>query len=340
MDDMILEFQNYLFTSEHLMHAIAALIIVSVLGIIRGGIGGNANPFYWNLIDFGFGKLGDKMNKQGRPKGDLIFRGFVLMAFVAGISFVIGKALEILGEQYSYWSIIEIGALCLVLSSGAVFAAMGRLYKALNQKKVTAGAYYTIARSTQTDLSKNDDYTITRVGMGYVLKSFDKAVVAPIIWYLIFGLAGAYIYAALAALAWRFGKDGHSGGFGQAMMALEKLLGFVPNIVSGVLICLAALLTPTAGMTRAFLGLMRPSGRAKYEEGGLPLTAAAYALNTSLGGPTPDLKGYVVPRGWIGPKGATAQLESKHLHRVAYISFIAHLLWLVGLSAALLFAGT
>ena len=122
------------------------------------------------------------------------------------------------------------------------------------------------------------------------------------------------------------------------MMALEKLMGYIPNIFSGLLISLAGLLTPTAGMTRAFLSIFKSAGQAKYEEGGLPLTVAAYALNVNLGGATPDLDGTVVKRGWIGPKGATAQLEAKHLHRVSYILFMAHLLFLVSLTSAMIFA--
>ena len=67
----------------------------------------------------------------------------------------------VLSAYYPVWSVIEVLALCLLLSSGSVFAALGRLYRALNDKKVTEGAYFTIARSTRTDLSQNDDFTIT-----------------------------------------------------------------------------------------------------------------------------------------------------------------------------------
>ena len=115
-------------------------------------------------------------------------------------------------------------------------------------------------------------------------------------------------------------------------------MGFIPNILSGLFVALAGILTPTAGMTRAFLGLVRRTGRAKYVEGGLPVTAAAYALNVSLGGATKNLDGDAIKRNWVGPKGATAQLVSKHLHRAVYISFMAHLIFLVLLGATLLFA--
>jgi adenosylcobinamide-phosphate synthase len=278
------------------------------------------------------------MDKSGRPKGDLIFRGFMLCAVVLAISYLIGRFLTVLAFYYPVYSIVDILGFSVLLSSGAIWASLGRLYRALNDKKVTEGAYYSIARSTRTNLAKNDDYTITRVGMGLGLKTFDKGVVAPIIWFLIAGLPGAYLYAGLAALSWRFGRDGHSGGFGQASWALERLMGYIPNMLSGILIAFAGLLTPTAGMSRAFLGFFVSDGKATYEEGGFPVTTAAYSLNVALGGPTTDLDGKTIKRGWVGPKKATAQLEAKHLHRVVYICFMAHLLLLLSLCMAMIFA--
>jgi len=274
MEQLLQEFHAQIFEPSRIPTAMLALLIVTLLGMIRGALGGMATPFYWHLIDLSFGGLGDRMDKKGRLRGDLIFRGFILCTLVLCISFLIGRLMSVLAFHYPHWSAIEILTLCILLTSGSVLATLGQLYRALNEKKVTPGAYYSIARSTRTDLSKSDDFSITRIGMGLALKSFDKGVVAPIFWYLIAGVHGAFIYAGLAALSWRFGKDGHSRGFGEAAIALEKLMGFVPNLLSGVFIALAGLMTPTA----------------------------------------------------------------KHLHRVVYISFMAHLLFLASLSGAMLVA--
>lgn len=338
LTNLIQNFHAQIFEPERLPMAMVALVIVTLVGMVRGALGGMATPFYWHLVDLIFGRFGERMDKKGRPKGDLIFRGFILSTIILCISFLMGRFTDILAVYYPTWSLIEIFSLCILLSSGAVFAALGQLYKALNEKKVAKGAYYTIARSTRTNLSTSDDYSITRVGMGLALKMFDKGVVAPIFWYLIAGFPGAFLYAGLAALSWRFGKDGYSSGFGEAMITLEKLMGFVPNLMSGVFIALAGLLTPTAGMSRAFLGFFGTKGRATYAEGGFPMSTAAFSLNVSLGGPTQDLDGVTIKRGWIGPAKATAQLEAKHLHRVVYISFMAHILFLASLSGAMLFA--
>ncbi|MCI5060952.1 MAG: cobalamin biosynthesis protein [Alphaproteobacteria bacterium] len=340
IQELVQTFHQFLLDPDRLPLAIVAVVLVLLVGMMSGPVAGNANPAFWALVETLFGKLGMRMNKSGRLKGDLIFRGLVFTIMVAVIAFFAGRAMMIAANIYPVWSIVEILALCLVLSAGTVFVALGRLYKALNDKKVSEGAYYTLARSTRTDMSRSDDYTIVRVGMGLVFKSFDKALVAPVIWYLIAGLPGAYIYAGLAALVWRFGAEGHHSGFGAVMMALERLMGFVPNMLSGIYMAFAALVTPTAGLSRSFLGFFSSKGQAKYEEGGFPMSVAVHALNISIGGPTTDLDGVAIKRGWIGPAGATAQLGAKHLHRALYMGFIAHLLFLASLGGAIIFAAS
>jgi adenosylcobinamide-phosphate synthase len=226
------------------------------------------------------------------------------------------------------------------MSAGAGWYALIRLYKALNSKGLVKGAFYTLAATTRSNLSAADEFTITRVGIGMGAKLLDKGIVGPVLWYLIGGLPAAYLYATLAALAWRFGKEGFTKGFGSPSLALERLMGFVPNVFSGILLGFGGLLTPTAGMTRSLLSLLpAKKGHATYEEGGSPVTAMGYALKVSLGGATQDQDGSAIQRGWAGPEGATAKLDAKHLHRALYILVMAHLVFLAGLLGAVVLHG-
>jgi len=123
-------------------------------------------------------------------------------------------------------------------------------------------------------------------------------------------------------------------------LALERLMGFVPNVFAGILVSCAGLLTPTAGMTRSFIGLFHfTKGVAPYEQGGAPVTAMAWALKVSLGGATQDLDGSAIKRGWAGPDGATAKLEAHHLKRGLYIVVMAHLLLLAALLMGIVLNG-
>jgi adenosylcobinamide-phosphate synthase len=187
-------------------------------------------------------------------------------------------------------------------------------------------------------MAQSDDYAITRIGIAMLLKGFDKGLVAPIIWYLLTGLVGVYLYAGLSALSWRFGKEGFSRGFGAAPLALERLMGFVPNVFSGVLIWLANILTPTASLSRGLKGLMSAKARAPYAQGGAPITAASWGLNISIGGPSTDVEGSAIKRDWIGAPKATAQLQAKHLHRVSYLMFMSLILFAFSIVGGMVFA--
>lgn len=338
MIDSYTALQDLLFSPERVPLAMAAILLTGIAGMITGPFAGNANPLFWVLVDKTIGVAGGRLDRVQRKAGDLMFRGLVLTMVAVVVFYIIGGELEVLTRRFPFGGASEIILLSFVLTSGTVWFALLQLFFAMKEKKISKNAYYTIARTTRTDLSGSDPYTITRIGMAMAARSMDKGIVAPVLWYLIAGLPGAYIYAGLAVLGWRFGKDGFTKGFGRVPLVLEQLMGFIPNGLAGVLMAGAGLLTPTGGMTRAFAGLMRKEGKTPYTEGGVPVTAMANSLNVALGGPAADVDGSALKRSWVGPEGATAQLDAGHLQRALYISLMAHLLFLAGLGASLLFA--
>lgn len=338
MLETLQDLHGHLFAPDRLPLALGALGLAIVAGMVTGPLGGNAMPLYWRVIDALFGRIGGRLDKTGRPASDLMFRGFIITATGMAVSYLIGRMAAQAAWLWPAYHIVEIILLSLTFSAGAVWYALFRLHTALSTEGAAKGAFYVISRSTRTNLAANDEYTITRVGMGMGARAFDKALVAPILWYLIGGLEAAYLYAGLAALAWRFGKDGFTAGFGQVALALEKLLGFIPTAMAGILIALAGVFTPTGRTTSALKSLFSKQ-KAAYFEGGLPVSAMAYALQVSLGGATQDLDGSAIRRRWAGPPGATAQLGPLHLHRGLYLIIIAHILLVAALLGAFVVSG-
>lgn len=334
------ELHAQVFNPDRIPVAVCAMLIVSVIGAVTGPVGGNANPFFWRAVDVLFGSLGSRLDKTERKAGDLATRGMIVTIMALILGFGVGSFLASLSRHFPNFLIVDIVALSIVMSAGAGWYALIRLYKAVHSKDLIKGAFYTVAATTRSNLSVADEFTITRVGIGMGAKLLDKGVVGPVLWYLIAGLPAAYLYATLAALSWRFGKEGFTKGFGTPALALERLLGAVPNWFSGLLIGFGGLLTPTAGMTRSLMSLFPgKKGHAKYEEGGAPVTAMAFALSVSLGGATQDQDGSAIQRSWAGPQAATAKLEAKHLHRALYILVMAHLLLLASLLSLIVLRG-
>ena len=116
------------------------------------------------------------------------------------------------------------------------------------------------------------------------------------------------------------------------------LLGFVPSLYAGALIVLAGVFTPTAKIHKGVVSFFGMENRAGYEQGGYPLSGLAWSLNVALGGASQDLSGSAVKGQWVGPEGATAKNNHKHLRRALYLSVIAHILFLASLCGAYLWS--
>lgn len=336
-------FENFLSLHAQIMEvdripiALAAIFLVQIAGAITGPLAGNIHPFLWKIYGGVLGPFGDKMNKAYRSDKDLMLRGFLVTMTALIWAFILGYGFEYLTHLIPLRNITEIVLLSLLLSVGTMWFALLRLYFALEKKdKLVDGAYYSIAQSCRANLNASDDFGITRLSIGLSVQTFDKGLVTPLFWYLIGGLPVAMIYGALAAMAWRFGRNGQGGGFSRVPIALEKLMGFVPSLFSATLITLASAFTPTAKVGHSLVAWFGMKNRASYAQGGYPLSALAWSLKLSLGGPYQDINGIPVKAPWVGPEGATAKNDHTHLRRALIISVIAHALFIVSLASAYL----
>ncbi len=337
MFDSFSQLHTYVFDADRIPLLIGAVMVTVVVGVITGPLRGNAYPFFWHIIDSFFGSIGDKMDRPHRRKGDLVFRGFLLTAFVLFLCLLIDKALgHLLFLKNDFY---EIFAISLFLSSGTIWFSMLQLYFALEKQGSSSGAFLNIARTTQTNLNSVDDFGITRCAMGLSASSFDKALVAPSLWYLIGGLPFLIIYSTLSALVWRFGKKGLGSSFSSVPLALEKLMGVVPSYFTGFLIIASSALTPTAKLLDGLKTLWDKKNDIPYEQNGIPLKALSWSLKVTLGGPVQNLKGEKLPCEWIGPEGATAQLSHKNLGRAIWINVISHVVFILVLLCAYIYAG-
>jgi adenosylcobinamide-phosphate synthase len=322
---------------DRLMVAIVTLLLVSIVGVVMGPLYGNANPLFWTLTDRIIGNVARKTYKPERSVTSLAFRGtiFTVLFLIIGVS--IGIGLYLLRRNFPLYGVVEPLVLSLTLSGGAVWFALFKLRKALEEgSKLQYGSYYPLAVSSRTDLNSTDDFGITRCGIGFMATSFDKGLVAPLFWYLVGGLPLAFLYATVAGAAWAFGKQGFTKGFGAAALWLEKLFGFLPHFLSGIILSFASLFTPTARLTRSLAGYFVRKGACPYNEGGLPVTITARALNVSLGGPVQDVDGSTLRRAWVGSATSSARLDKNHLNRAIYLSIMAHVLVFAALIGMLL----
>ena len=337
--DFYQHWHETLFDPDRIPLALAAIGVSAVAGMVTGPLLGNAYPAFWSVFDKLAGGFGDKLDRLHRSRADLLFRGFVFASIMLILGVLTGKYLEIAADSYPLYGFSHVFLLSALITSGAIWFSLLKFYFAIEKKTVGKGAYYAISRTTRINLNSVDEFGITRTGISLAARSFDKGMVAPLIWFLIGGFPAAFIYSTLSALAWRFGKNGFTKGFGESMLALERLMGSIPSLYAGALLTLAGAFTPTVKTTDALMAWIRAKNKAPYDQGGSPLTAMAYALNLSIGGPKQDIAGSALKNVWVGPEKASAKTEHKHLRRAIYINVMAHLLFVASLCGAYLWAG-
>ncbi len=336
MPEFYTELHTLIFDPDRIPIAVAAIFLSMIVGMVTGPLFGNANPLIWGMIDGVFGRLGDKMDRLHRSKPDLMFRGFLLSAFALVFCLFIAKICENLVLNYNYRGFTEVFLLSGAITSGSVWYAILKLYFALEKKEMGKGAYYAISRSTRVNLNSVDDFGITRVGMGYLARSFDKGLVAPVFWYLIGGLELAFAYACIAALSWRFGKDGFTKGFGEISLVLERLMGIVPALLSGFMLSVVGYDAVLKRAVELFKATKNKDRAAPYAQGGFALSALAWHLGVTLGGPVKDLGGSALKNLWVGPEKASAKVDHKKLRLAIFTHFGAHILFLAILFATFL----
>lgn len=331
MIDYIVSLHSHIMDVERIPYLVFAVLVCIVVGVVTGPFQGRAYPFLWIVIDFIFGRFGDRLNRKGRAPADLILRGFVFTSVI--LLCVFGLALLAI-SSFGAFSYFEIFLICSCLSTGTTWYGALKLYFALSKDVDKNAAHLIIARSSDVDLNSLDEHGVIRVSVGFLATGFDKGLVLPCLWYLIGGLPLMMIASAMGFLAWRY--DARSG-FGQLILSMEKLLGFVPALFSGFLLTISSALAPRSNMVEALTGWWGLKDVASYEREGFTLSAMAIPLIIALGGPVSRLSGRVEKNGWVGVKGASAKAEVTHLKRAIWMSVIAHILFLLCLLSSYLY---
>lgn len=340
MQDLLIQLHSVLMVPERLPTAFCAIILALCLSVLFGArLWGPLCPAY-AVFDALFGSFGKRLDRYHRSAAALRLRGLVftlalLLVILIALKLLVG-AIGSLNGAYRF--VAEAFLLSLFLcGAGPLMMAQG-VQKALKTGGPPAMTYRPLALGLRVDLNSADQYGLARQMLGYLAFCFDKALVAPVLWYVILGAPGAIIHGLLAFMAWRFGKAGFHSGFAAVPLALERLMGVAPGLFAGVLLAAAGALTPTGHIFKALSLWWTMRNKAPYEQGGFALSALAWPLGVVLGGPVIGLDGENQPRKWVGPSQASAQVEPGHILRGMVAIALGVVLLVLVLSFAVLFA--
>ncbi|WP_417425876.1 adenosylcobinamide-phosphate synthase CbiB [Hoeflea sp.] len=149
------------------------------------------------------------------------------------------------------------------------------------------GGRAAVAMIVGRDPEALDEAGVSRAAIESLSENFSDGIVAPVLWYAVFGLPGLLAYKMLNTADSMIGHlNDRYRDFGRAAALLDDLANWPAARLSALLIaCGAGLVKGTAAMRHAGEQALMDSGLHRSPNAGWPEAAMAGALGLSLAGP-------------------------------------------------------
>ena len=280
-----------------------------------------------------------RLNREQRSARTRVFRGSMVTLLMVGLAAVSGWfVLEVARRVPQGW-IIEVIAVSLLIAQRSLFDHVRAVARGLD-KHGLAGGRAAVAMIVGRDPETLDDHGVSRAAIESLAESFSDGVVAPVFWYLLFGLPGLLVYKAVNTMDSMIGyRTPRHDAFGRTAARLDDVMNYVPARIAAVLIVLASVFVPRGRPASAFRVMARDGGQHRSPNAGWPEAAMAGALGVALSGPR-SYQGKMTAQPWVGGE-FSAQIGTGEIRRGLYLFVVACLLEavIVALLASMTLAG-
>jgi len=259
-----------------------------------------------------------KLNRSHRSPEQRRLHGTILVAMVVAASLIIGWLGDTLFTHNARF--LEILLLAALLPTRQTWNLATRIYRGLSSRN-TVQARLALEGSVWRHYMLLDEYGIARAGIEILAVHFSEKILAPIFWYLLFGLPGLLVSKSVYLLVETLAStpaDPGLGGFKNTAITTHFLLHYLPSRIAAILWPLAVALPPSGDALMVFKRIMAGNFIERFPQS-LSLLAAASAVGVSLGGPTSAY----ADQEWLGT--ATAKATAAHVKRARYLFALAHL---------------
>ena len=155
------------------------------------------------------------------------------------------------------------------------------------------GARKAVSMIVGRDPDSLDEAGICRAAIESSAENFSDGVVAPVFWFVLFGLPGLVVYKAVNTADSMIGhRSPRHLAFGWASARLDDLLNLAPARLAGLLVALGAIAVRASPMS-ALAVMWRDAGLHRSPNAGWPEAAMAGALGLALAGPRRYASGVV-----------------------------------------------
>ena len=304
---------------DPLILLLLALVLDSYLGEARFLFRWTGHPVEWigRLIGF----LDAKLNREKRGDVDRTIRGALVVIFVVAIAGGVGVAITWASLTNPWGWLIELVLIFALLAGRSLYDHVKAV--ALGLDESTEAGREAVRHIVGRDPSLLDDHGVARAAIESTAENFSDGIVAPVFWYVLFGLPGLCIYKAVNTMDSMIGyKNARYAAFGFTAAKLDDALNVLPSRLSGLFIVVAAFFAPSANPIAAWRIMWRDAGKHGSPTAGWTEAPMAGALKIALAGPR-KYADKTIDGAWMGD--GTARVGATDIRRALKIYIVANL---------------
>ncbi len=268
------------------------------------------------------GVLDRKLNRRTRSDANRTVRGALLVIVVTGFAGGVGVGIAWFGQTHPWGWPFELLLVMSLLAGRSLYDHVKAVARGLaaNLEQARDAVGHIVGR----DPAGLDAHGVARAAIESAAENFCDGVVAPVFWYLLFGLPGLCVYKAVNTMDSMIGyRNARYAAFGMAAARLDDVLNIIPARLAGLFLVFAAVFTPKARPGAALATMLRDAGKHRSMNAGWTEAAMAGALNLALAGPR-RYATRTVNDPWIGDGSARATVGD--VNRALYLYAVANLI--------------
>ena len=272
-----------------------------------------------------------KLNRENRTNVDRAFRGALVVVVVTGLAAGVGWCLSWLTQHHDFGWVPELFLFTALLAGRGLYDRVRAVGLGLEQglEQGREAVSHIVGRAPE----HLDRHGVARGAIESCAENFSDGVIAPVFWYVLFGLPGLLVYKAVNTMDSMIGHmTPRYRAFGMTAARLDDVLNLIPARLAGLFLVFAAIFTPGAHPLKALKVMLRDSGKHRSMNAGWPEGATAGALDLALAGPRRYSQN-VVDDPWIGDGSARAKVQD--IRRMLYLYVVASLIngvWIAALA--------
>jgi adenosylcobinamide-phosphate synthase len=227
--------------------------------------------------------LDRRLNRENRSERARRERGLVAVVLIAAVAAAVGGAVGAFLALPRFGWAAALVIVAVLVDQRRSYGAVARVADALETEGLAAGplAVLPFARRNPSSL---DLHGVVRVAIEELAERFAANLVAPALWYALFGLGGIFFYVAVAVAAQRIAvPDERHRAFGWAASRLRTAALLVPAVLAAFLV--AAVSLASGGGLGAWQALRRQRGKNAAPPEFWTVAAFAGGIGLALAGP-------------------------------------------------------